>query len=278
MTRDIDDETFAREIGRGGAARLVPAALLLAREIAYPELQPSRYLERLAGWSEAAGSRAARAGGPVEAAKAVAEFMFADMGLGGNRQAYDDPRNSFLNDVMDRRLGLPIALSALYLEVAGAIGLPVEGIALPGHFIVAVRHAGEQHFMDPFSGGRLISRDQLPALVYETSGSSLPLAAAWLEPASPRAILARMLFNLRNSFARREAWNSLLLVVERLRELQPDAPEHIRDEGAICMRAGLLRRAEERLSLYLRLAPATPDRMQVAQTVDSMTRRLLTLN
>ncbi len=277
MAQDIEDLTFAAEI-RGAEPGLARANLLLAREIAYPRLRLAPCLTQLDAWADAARDRMPRSESPLGRAVRLARYLFDEVGLTGNTEEYDDPRNSYLNEVMDRRTGLPIALSAIFLEVAGRIALPAEGIGLPGHFIVAVRDSGLQHFLDPFHGGMPLERADMAALVRRITGHEGNLRTEWLQPQPPRAILARMLFNLRGVYVQREAWPQALATLERLRLLQPAVPDHLRDIGLLRWRTGARRAAVEALESYLLAAPAAPDARQIQQSLNGLLVELARLN
>ena len=155
--------TRFREIVSGPAFPLAEAALLVACE-EYPELEVERYLARIEGMAERARGRVEEGGSLRTRVEALNGYLFGEEGFHGNNEDYYDPRNSFLNDVLDRRTGIPVTLSAVYMEVGRRCGLEVEGIGLPGHFIVGVRCSprldggGEpQQLVDPFHGGALLS-------------------------------------------------------------------------------------------------------------------------
>ena len=205
-------------------------------------------------------------------------FLFEDVGLRGNQDDYYDPRNSYLNEVIDRRLGLPITLSAIFMEVAERVGLDAEGIGLPGHFLVAVRDGGMRHFLDPFHGGAWLTREDLDDLVGAAGGGHRRLLREWLAPMPPDAILARMLFNLRGVYVQNEDWRQALAVVERLRILQPASPEHVRDAGLLHYRNGSLRLAAAALQAYVTRAPSAPDAGTVRETLNALLSQLARLN
>lgn len=238
---------------------LARAALLLAREIAYPDLRPSHYLAVLDDWAEAAQSRFSSHDTILTRVRHLSDFLFGALGLGGNRDDYRDPRNSYLNEVMARRLGLPITLSAIYVEVAQRAGVPAVGVGLPGHFIVGVHAEAGRYYFDPFNGGVEIDVDDAARLVEQSTGRGGYFDTTWLEPAPPRDIIARMLNNLRSVYVQREAWPQAIAVVERLRMLEPDAPHHMRDLGVLHHHNGSPRRAADMLEAYLSHAPDAPD-------------------
>jgi regulator of sirC expression with transglutaminase-like and TPR domain len=228
MEQDIERLTFAEEIAQPSGPGLVRAALLFAREIAYPDLRLSPYLARIDGWVEAAAARCPRWDPAPLRATRLSQLLFDEFGLRGNQEDYYDPCNSYLNEVIDRRLGLPISLSVLFLEIAARIDLPAEGISLPGHFIVAVRGEHRRTFLDPFHGGVQLNMDELHELVHDVTGYVGSIRPEWLAPVAGEAILARMLHNLRGAYVEREDWNHARAAVEHLKTLQPRVPMGVR--------------------------------------------------
>ena len=278
MSGDVDEITLAEELRAPSGPGLARANLLLAREVAYPELQPSRYLARLDGWGAEARRRCAAIAEPAGRAACLSEFLFAEVGLRGNEMEYYDPRNSYLNEVMDRRLGLPIALSAIFLEVAERAGVLAYGVGLPGHFIVAVADGASACLLDPFHGGVLLTREDATALVRSVTGYSTAFDPAWLAPVSTTAMLTRMMLNLRGVYLRSEAWTSAIAVLERLRLMQPQELEHLRDLGLISQRAGHLRRAAGYLEDYLMAAEDRPDSELIRRSLNALAHQLARLN
>ncbi len=263
---DLDLTTFAEEV-RAADAALSPARanLLFARDIAYPDLRPALYLRQLDDLAEAA-ARALKGADVAARARSLAEFLFRQQGFHGNRAEYGDPRNSFLNEVLTRRLGLPISLSVVFLHVGQQLELPVKGVGMPGHFIVGVTTSAGMLYLDPFNGGAPLTREQCLERVQQATGYRGRFDPRWLAPTPPRDIVARMLNNLRHVYSQAEDWPRTLSVIERLRELQPDEPAHVRDLGMVLYRNGALRRAAESLTQYLALAPNAKDADQVRQS------------
>jgi regulator of sirC expression with transglutaminase-like and TPR domain len=258
----MNSMTFADEV-KAPVIDLPRAALLCARAIAYPALDVEHYLERLDQLATAAGNRLTSDDGLFSRAVAVSNFLFNDSCLTGNVSDYADPRNSYLNEVLDRKLGIPITLSVIYLAVAKRLGLPVCGVGLPGHFIVGVREGEETLLLDPFHGGRCLTRADCARLMEKTTGYSGPFHSGWLEPVTPAQILVRMLNNLRLIYVNSESWVQARTVIEHLRLLQPDAPGHLRDIGLIGYQMGDMRQAALYLEKYLEQAPESPDAVAI---------------
>jgi regulator of sirC expression with transglutaminase-like and TPR domain len=173
-------------------------ALLIAAH-AYPDLDVAAQLRRLDAVADAC---------PAATLGGLSGHLFGDCGFAGNVREYQDPRNSYLNDVLDRRLGIPISLSVLTIEVGRRLGLPLAGVGMPGHFLV--RHLGDPPvLLDPFGGGRLLEDSEAEAL-FRSLGGTGPFLPQFLDTVGPRAILARMLGNLQGIFlsgdTRQAAW------------------------------------------------------------------------
>ncbi|MGH7266444.1 MAG: SirB1 family protein, partial [Candidatus Rokuibacteriota bacterium] len=212
------------------------------------------------------------------AAAALSRHLFEQEGFRGNREDYYDPRNSFLNDVLDRRLGIPITLAVLYVEAAARAGVAARGIGLPGHFIVEVTRGGERCRVDPFSGGVGLDEAACHALVRQVRGPDVPFDAAWLSPVTTRQIVARMLANLKGVYTRRAEWPRALRVVERLVTLLPRSLEEVRDRGTIRARLGEPRAAIADWEAYLRGRPDAADAAAVRDNLRAVRQALAVLN
>ncbi|MCI0399183.1 MAG: transglutaminase-like domain-containing protein [Chloroflexi bacterium] len=231
----------------------------MARSVAYPDLDINHYLARLDQLAAEAQEMVSPADPAAIQAELLADFLFQQYDFRGNVTSYDDPRNSFLNEVLDRRLGIPITLSVVYIAVAERLGLAAYGISMPGHFIVGVRDGDRPYLFDPFHRGGRLSQADCARLIQQTTGYEGPFRQDWLEPAAPRDILVRMLNNLRLIYVQRAAWNEALSVIQHLRLAQPHVPEHLRDIGLVHYQTGSLSRALQWLEAYLRQAPNGPD-------------------
>ena len=206
------DRFHALVRGPEAALALDEAALLLAAH-AEPGLDVAGQLSRLDQLAESC---------PEPTVGGIRALLFGQLGLQGNTSEYDDPRNSFLDQVLDRKVGIPISLSVVTIEVGRRVGVRFEGIGLPGHFLV--RHLDDPvHLMDPFHHGRVLDVDACAALFQSLYGPAAPFSPSLLAPVGPRQILARMLANLKNSYADRGDTGSLEWVL-RLRAAIPGVP------------------------------------------------------
>lgn len=246
---------------------LARAALLYARD-AYPQLDLAPYLAQLDAWAEAIRPQVVAYTGrrPFDP---LNELLFDRLHFAGNTSDYNDPRNSYLNEVIDRRTGLPILLSAVYLEVGWRLKLPLSGVGLPGHFLVRYDSIEATWFIDPFNRGAILSEEGCANLMRRTAGSDLPFSPDWLQPMTRRQILGRMLNNLRVVYIQREMFTEARPVLERLAELDPTSAEIMRDLGLILFRLGTYREAIDRLESYFALNPHTGDIESMRQVISA---------
>jgi regulator of sirC expression with transglutaminase-like and TPR domain len=223
----------------------------------YPQLEPRRYLDQL---DRLADSLRERLGGEVVPERQVAvlnALVFGEEGFRGNASSYYDPRNSYLNQVLDRRLGIPITLSLVYIEVGRRAGLPLSGVGFPAHFLVAYE-ARPRLFVDPFNCGRLLSAADCQELLLQAFGSAARLEPRYLAGSSPREILARLIANLKLAYQRAGDLPRALRASEQLSVVQPSAAE-LRDRGLMRFRLADFAGASADLGRYLEFEPAAPD-------------------
>lgn len=207
---------------------------------------------------------------PEEQAAALAAHLFSVLGFRGNADEYYDPRNSFMNDVLDRRLGIPISLSILYVDVARRAGVRASGVGFPGHFLVRIeRESGDPLIVDPFNAGRVLGRPTLESMLPDGARLDRPALAA----AKPRAILQRMLGNLKGIYATRGELSRLLVVLSRLLELDPNLVDDRRERGLVAMRLGSRDVAESDLRKYLEIAPHAGDAAEVRRILSRLEGR-----
>ncbi|HKB07934.1 MAG TPA: transglutaminase-like domain-containing protein, partial [Candidatus Polarisedimenticolia bacterium] len=201
-------------------------------------------------------------------------LLFEEMGFRGNREEYYDPRNSFLNEVLDRRMGIPITLSMVYIEVGRRIGCRLEGVAFPGHFLV--RHSGRTSMpgvlIDPFNRGQILTEQECARLLLEMYGGKMAFRPELLKRARNREILQRMIHNLKWIYHRQRDFHMALRIQQLLLCTAPDRPEEIRDRGMIHFRLALFAQAAADLETYLTLAPQAPDAPQVRARLKEMNR------
>jgi regulator of sirC expression with transglutaminase-like and TPR domain len=277
-------QAFAEVIARDDVRDLGRACLLIAQD-AYPGLDVERYIAQIE--SMALGLRTGlRQGGAEEKIVALNEFLFEELGYWGNTDDYYDPRNSYLNEVIDRKTGIPITLSILYMELGRRIGLSLEGISFPGHFLVQLQVRGGVLILDPFAGGAPQSetalRERLQRVIPEgaapdVSVSDLPMDQ-FLEPATNRQILLRVLRNLKGIYREVDKPERLLEVLNRMLVISPDAAAELRDRGFVYQRLECWRPALEDLTRYLERDPEAADIDEVRGALVELTARCARLN
>ena len=199
----------------------------------------------------------------LEFIKAANHLLFENQLFRGNEADYYDPRNSCLNSVLSRRLGIPISLSVVYIELARRLSRPVYGVGLPGHFIVVYQDSESRYWIDPFHHGRILSFSDCCILAKETAGVDVRANPAVLAAVSNRQILVRMLSNLKSVYLRGHAFDKARMVLDLLIAAMPDYGEEYRHRGFIHMRQLNYREAKADLETYLRLEPNSPERPQV---------------
>lgn len=233
---------------------LARAALLIAKE-QYPGLSVEPYLARIEQLAEEVKDRLADETAPLVVLDELTRTLYVRHGFRGNSDAYYDPRNSFLNDVLDRRVGIPITLGVVLLEVGWRLGLPLNGVNFPHHFLVRFQGESLDLLIDPFEEGRARSEQQTQELLDRAYGGKVRLREAFLRRATKREILARMLGNLKAIYLSTHDDERALGVVERLMLLRPDAAEEQRTQAVLLARLGRRDEAVERLRLWLAAAP-----------------------
>ncbi len=261
---------FTRVVDRPDSSiRLDEAALLIAED-EYPDVDVDEYLRRIDEMAEPVRERILEHTSLLEAVGAVNGHLFGELGFRGNFEDYYDPRNSYLNEVLDRRLGIPITLSVVYMEVARRCGLAVQGIGLPGHFIVEARRGTDSVLLDPFHGGAVLTLEDCERLVQEAYGDSLPFAEEHLAPVRKRQILTRMLNNLKGIYLHEDDPGHAWRVVDKLLLLDPENAVHRRDRGLLAHRLNRFDLARSDLRYYLERRPDAPDRVAIRASLSAI--------
>jgi regulator of sirC expression with transglutaminase-like and TPR domain len=250
---------------------LAEAALLIAGEH-YPQLPTAPYLRRLDLLAERVRDRLANETAPLLVLQELGRILFEEEGFRGNSEAYYDPRNSFLNDVLDRKLGIPITLSILYLEVGWRLGLPLRGINFPGHFMVRYEGQAVPVLIDPFQRGKLMFEDQAQELLDRVYGGMVKLESEFLSVADKKDILARVLSNLKSIYLNARDDARALAAIERLILVRPSALAEVRDRGMLLARTGRSDEALADLERYLDFAPEAPDARRIRVLIDELTK------
>ena len=260
------------------AIDLAGAALAVA-QIEYPELDITHYADRLDVLAQAVQAELRSSPTARETIAVLNRVLFEKEGLRGNRDDYYDPRNSFLNDVLDRKLGIPITLSVIYMEVARRVGFPVAGTGMPGHFLL--KHydvmAGEI-IIDAFNRGRLLTVDDCQTRLSEIYHGQLEFQQQFLQPVTRREILMRILNNLRQIYFTQRNFGKGLAVLDLLLAIPPRSPEMLRERALVRLNLDQYVGAAQDLSNYLKLQPDAPDAEDVRETLEMVRQLVARLN
>jgi len=248
---------------------LARAALLVAQE-QYPQISVEMYLARLDALAEEARGRLGEETAPLLVLQEVVATLFVRHGFTGNTDAYYDPRNSFLNDVLDRRTGIPLTLGIVLLEVGWRLGLPLEGVTFPHHFLVRYRGEEVDLLLDPFDGGKARGEDEAQELLDRVYGGMVRMQPAFLRTAGRRDMLIRLLNNLKTIYLNTGDELRALGVVERLLLLRPDAASERRTLGMLLARMGRRDEAVDELRRYLATGPEGRERARIEEIVDQL--------
>jgi regulator of sirC expression with transglutaminase-like and TPR domain len=245
---------------------LAPAALAIAR-VEYPSLDADGYLGTIDRMGAVAAGRVRQEGARgQDAIRVLNEYLYDEQRFTGNRRAYDDPRNSFLNEVLDRRTGIPISLAVVYLEVARRAGVGVAGINFPGHFLLRaadeqarLRYGGDFVIVDPIHGGALLSEVDCREMLRQHVGDDTAFDRDLLAPATRHEIVVRMLVNLKRLYVRMRSFPQARFVADLLLTVDPSAVSELRDRGLLSYHLDDYGAALRDLESYLRLLPRRGD-------------------
>jgi regulator of sirC expression with transglutaminase-like and TPR domain len=255
---------------------LAAGALAIART-RYPDLDVEYYLERIDELAAGVGSRLAAANDEALVLRTMNAYLFIERGFAGNFGNYYDPRNSFLNDVMERKLGIPITLSVLYMEVGQRLGVPLAGVSFPGHFLVMLGQADRKVLLDPFAGGREVDDRELSERLSTLGQAGHDLryrCAAMLEPAGKKTILERMLRNLKGIYIKTGEFEACLTMIEHILCLRPGDAIEIRDRAIVLDQLECHGAAARDYTYYLSQVPDATDAELIEQRLEAAARHL----
>lgn len=263
-------ERFRKVVsGLDDEINLAEAALLIASE-EYPDLDIAAYLARLDAMAATLKGRLRADISPADTIVALNRFLFDEQGFTGNDADYYDPRHSFLNEVLDRKRGIPITLALVYMEISRRIGLPVQGVSFPAHFLVKCRVREGTVVLDPYAKGISLSLDDLRQRIkHLRDGADLPQStlAEMLAAASNKDILVRMLRNLQGIYSHHKQWLKALAATDRMITVMPDLADAYRDRGMIYLSLECFRAALFDLQAYTKMLPEAADAYAIRQQV-----------
>ena len=279
-------EPFAELLARDDIRIDLAHACLMIAQDAYPKLDVERYLGDIERMAMRLRARMPQTSQAEERVAALNEFLFDELGYSGNTEEYYDPRNSYLNEVMDRKTGIPITLSVLYMALGRRVGLPLEGVSFPGHFLVRLKLRNGILVLDPFAAGAPQSIGELrerlqrvvpPGALDKVAARELPLEQ-FLEAATHRQILARVLRNLKAIYRDADKPQEQLDVLNRMVLVAPESSAELRDRGIVYHRLECYRAALKDLSAYLEREPEAPDLDEVRSRLVEVSARCARLN
>ncbi len=213
--------------------------------------------------------------GNAERAEALVTFLHDDLGFRGNAAEYYDPRNSFLHEVLERRLGIPISLSILWVGVANRLGIPSAGVTFPGHFLACTLE--DSVIVDPFHG-RVVGPDECTELLQQSAGAEARFDERLLAPAPPRRVLGRMLSNLKQIYIRDRDWDAAFRCSDRILLLLPDEALELRDRGLLQRALECFRPALQDLEAFVALAPESEEARELQPVIADLRTRATRLN
>jgi regulator of sirC expression with transglutaminase-like and TPR domain len=267
-------QLFYREVNQpDGSIDLAKAALYMALE-EYPNLEPEDYLNALDTMADEVRDRLPAQNYPLRIIQTINRYLYDDLEFAGNDAEYYDPRNSFLNQVIDRRTGIPITLSLVYLEVAKRIDFPMVGIGMPGHFLIMPDFEDAGIFVDAFNGGEILFPEDCQARLSRIYGQPMKLLPAFIAPVSNKQLLGRMLGNLKAIYLQQRDAIRVLATIERILLLFPDALGELRDRGILYYQLGRVAEARNDLAIYLRNTPNAEDAVRIRQLLDRLDREI----
>lgn len=250
---------------------LARAALFMAQED-YPHLVVDDYLAMLDRMADTLRQRLPADPYPLKIICAINDYLFAELNFRGNSIDYYDPRNSFLNEVLDRRVGIPITLSLVYLELAQRIGFPMAGVSLPGHFLIRPTVDGMNMFVDPFHQGEVMFEHDCRDRIKQMFGESAQLEPQQLVAVAPGTFLVRMLTNLKLIYLQNRDVPKALNAINRILLICPQAVGEWRDRGLIHYQQGLLDQALLDLERYLYQHPDAVDAFEIRRVIEQIER------
>jgi regulator of sirC expression with transglutaminase-like and TPR domain len=255
---------------------LAEAALLLA-SCHYPRVKAASYLTELDSIAESVASQTIPGSSPLEIIQSINDVLFQQLGFHGNSQDYYNPRNSYLNQVIDRRTGIPITLSIVYMSVAERLDFPTEGIGAPGHFLIKHASSGGDIFIDPYNAGRVMSAEECSAFVAEIH-PDVEARAERTPSVTTKQILARMLLNLLKVYASGGDLARATWAIEMILRIEPHSAHFIREHAMLLAATGKPTAAIEQLRRYLELAPNAGDSELIEDRIKEIRKERALLN
>ena len=270
MNTDLWQQNFHQEINQPDKQISLAKAALFFAQAEYPGLEVAEYLNLLDRMADEVKERLPDTLYPLKVIQILNQYLFTELGFRGNTADYYDPRNSFLNQVMERRTGIPITLSVVYLEVAKRLEFTMVGIAMPGHFLIRPDFEGAGIFVDPFNQGEVLFTEDCEERLRQVYQQPLKLEPELLDPVTNRHILARMLTNLKFIYINRQEFAKAIRAINLILQLYPQNPIEIRDRGLVYYQAGQFNQASQDLAVYLVMSPDGEDVPTIRQLLNQI--------
>jgi regulator of sirC expression with transglutaminase-like and TPR domain len=270
MSSTTWQQNFHQEINQPDEQISLAKAALYFAQAEYPDLDVDQYLNVINRMAAQVKERLPDNRYPLKVIQTLNQYLFTNLGFRGNTDDYYDPGNSFLNQAIERRTGIPITLSVIYLEVAQGIEFPMVGIGMPGHFLIRPDFEDAGIFVDAFNRGEVLFRDDCEERLRQVYQQPVKLEPKFLAPVSNRQILARMLTNLKFIYINRQEFAQALRSIELILQLFPQNPREIRDRGLLYYQAGEFHQACQDLAYYLAMFPDGEDAPTIRHLLDKI--------
>jgi len=277
VPENIRDDFVRAVEGPEPALDLARAALLVAAE-SDPRVDIDHQMHTLDSWAAELRSRLDPGWNNLQKLARLRNYVFEELGFRGDSQDYFSPNNSLLHEVMERRIGVPLTLSIIFMELGWRIGIPFEGVGFPGHFLVRLKGEPRDLVLDPFNHARTMHEDDCRRLLDEVTGGRVPYDGRLLASVTKRDIITRLLRNLKGAYLRSHQDEGALAAVERLLLLDPQDLDEVRDRGLLLYRLQRFGPALDALNAYLAGRAEAPDRDQVTQHVAVLRQLIASLN
>lgn len=252
----LDEDIFKSET----KIDLIRASLNISQYIKYPDLDIESYIERLSSMTDDIRSRLSSAADCYETVSTINNYLYDDMGFEGNKDDYYDPRNSFINYVIDTGRGIPISMSIIYSYIANELGVETRGVCFPGHFIIRTVNEEGEFIIDPYNRGKILTRDDCQSILDNLFGGRISLEERFLDFADNHHILKRVINNLKNIYVSCKDYENALKTVNLLLLLDPEDTDQLRDRALICINLECYSQSLEDLENYFtRISPDVQD-------------------
>ena len=243
----------------------------MSQLLEYPDLNVEQYIKKINELGYELKRTAPESKNPKLLISFLNEFMFQNNGFTSDEDDYFNPKNNFLNDVIDKKSGIPITLSILYTELAKHLGLELQIVGFPSHILVKM---DEEIILDPFNGGRLVDMEQLDEILDRNYDGMVEFSPEFLDSITPEMVLIRMARNLKNSYSQSYAYQKALQCTDMVLAMEPDAPDEIRDKGILEERLGNSEEALKHLNQYLEMNPNGEDIDLILELIKSIRIKL----